>query len=419
MNILYIASLQRFPGHHAGFTHAVNMAKGLERIGHEVHVLARADRAHPGGSSGQVGGMSVHYVDWPLKLRSWPGTYLRSRSDFRRFTGEWDIDIVHERFEMPFAICTFHSRRDGVPHVLEANSPFVEEFYRPGHPLFMIASFFRGMQFERTHRIIVQTPLLRKMFRDMTDTPVEVVPNGADPEIFSPGEASADEGAALRERYGIDEGDTVIGFSGSFRYWHGAQDLIAAMEHIRDGSARLLLMGGGRNLEAMKTLARRSPSGGRITFTGPVDHEQVPAHLRLCHILAAPFNTGADPLTRDVFARYGMWWSPLKIFEYMSVGRPVVSPDLGMIPEYLGLREKPGKDHGHGASDQPAPAGFTYPEGDARALAERIDRLMKNPDEARRMGENGRNRVLEKYSWEEQARKTVRIYEKVLGRTGT
>ena len=160
MNILYIASLQKFPGHHAGYTHAMNICKGIKKLGHDVHILARADGEHPGGSTAHIEGMPVHYVHWPLKLRHWAGTYRRSKSGFRRFMDELEIDIVHERFEMPFAICTFHANRLKVPHILEANSPFVEEFYSPRHPLFRVTSHLRKMQFARTRRIIVQTPLL-------------------------------------------------------------------------------------------------------------------------------------------------------------------------------------------------------------------------------------------------------------------
>jgi len=411
MNILYIASLQRFPGHHAGYAHAMNICKGMKGLGHDVHILARADESHPGGSSDEIEGLPVAYVRWPLKFRNWAGTFLSSRSDFKGFIREWDIDIVHERFEMPFAVCTFHAKRAGFPHVLEANSPFVEEFYSPGHPLFRVTSLLRRMQFKRTRRIIVQTPLLRRMLKPVSDTPMEVIPNGADPQMFTPGEASPGEGAALRQRYGIGESDRVIGFSGSFRYWHGAQDLIAAMEKMEHKDARLLLMGGGNNLDEMRELARRCPASERIVFTGPLDHVEIPAHLRLCDVLVAPFNTQADPLTREVFARHGMWWSPLKIFEYMAVGRPVVASGLGMIPEYLKAEEKEEEEEKPAAA---AAAGITYPEGDVKALSETIGRILGNPVEARRLGKNGRKRALELYTWEKQARRTVEVYEKVL-----
>jgi len=155
-----------------------------------------------------------------------------------------------------------------------------------------------------------------------------------------------------------------------------------------------------------------------------VEYDQVPAHLRLCDILAAPFNTRIDPLTRDVFARHDMWWSPLKVFEYMAVGRPVVSSDLGMIPEYLGLTGKRNNVESmenidndtmeNTDNDTITGAGILYPEGDIKALADCIVTLLDDPGKAQRMGEVGRKRVLDNYSWEKQAELTVEIYKKVI-----
>lgn len=110
-----------------------------------------------------------------------------------------------------------------------------------------------------------------------------------------------------------------------------------------------------------------------IIFTGPVDYKEVPKYLASSDVLVAPFNTKTDRKRREAFRRYGMWWCPIKIFEYMATAKPVVASNVGEVPEYIKA------------------AGLIYKEGDTRELAEKIVTLLQNEELSVMLGKEGKS----------------------------
>ncbi len=90
---------------------------------------------------------------------------------------------------------------------------------------------------------------------------------------------------------------------------------------------------------------------------------------------------------------------PNKMFEYMSAGIPVIASDFPLWKEII---------EGNGC-------GICVDPFDAGAIADAIRRMVDNPDEARRMGKNGRKAVEEKYNWEIEGKKLLSIYEGLRG----
>ena len=168
-------------------------------------------------------------------------------------------------------------------------------------------------------------------------------------------------------------------FLGSFRAWHGAIDFVkaAALLLARGSDCHFLLVGDGPERAAALRLAAAWP--GRFIFTGAVPYDHVPGLLAGADVGVAPFNTAPHPALRSA----GFFWSPLKIYEYMAAGLPVVTANIYPLNQII----RDGQE------------GVLFAEGDIPSLASAIARVLGEPATARMLGQRARARVAERYSW--------------------
>jgi glycosyltransferase involved in cell wall biosynthesis len=161
----------------------------------------------------------------------------------------------------------------------------------------------------------------------------------------------------------------------------------AALLLARGRDCRFLLIGDGPERAAAERLAAAWP--GRFTFTGAVAYERVPGLLAGAAIGVAPFNTAPHPALRAA----GFFWSPLKVYEYMAAGLPVVTANIHPLNQVV-------RDGQEGA---------LFREGDVAELAAAMARLLDDPAAARAMGARARARVAERYSWAQHCAELERI----------
>ena len=203
---------------------------------------------------------------------------------------------------------------------------------------------------------------------------VHELPWGANTDRFRPDVPPA--------RVPQTDGRTVVAFLGSFRPWHGARTLVEAAAELRRLSARVplfLMIGDGPERGAIEEHVRTNGHGANFHFVGSVPYPKVPSYLRLAQIGVAPFET-----RRHRYLEIDFYWSPFKILEYMAMALPVVTIDVPALRRIV----RPGEE------------GILYPEGDARALASALCRLIEAPEEASALGLSARKRVVEHFSWQ-------------------
>jgi glycosyltransferase involved in cell wall biosynthesis len=120
---------------------------------------------------------------------------------------------------------------------------------------------------------------------------------------------------------------------------------------------------------------------------GVVDHSEVATWLGRARIGLVPL------LPTPSFVKS----VPIKLFEYMRAGLPVVASDFGCMRDVL-------RETG---------CGLLVPPEDPAALASAVQALLDDPERAREMGRRGRAAVLAKYNWDSEARELLALYERL------
>jgi glycosyltransferase involved in cell wall biosynthesis len=164
---------------------------------------------------------------------------------------------------------------------------------------------------------------------------------------------------------------------GTLKPWHGVEDLVRAFRilHDDDPSYRLLLVGDGPERERIEQLIAELALDGAVELTGAVQPMDIPRQLSRMDVAVAPY-----PRLDDFY------FSPLKVYEYLAAGLPVVASDVGSLPALL----VPSDD---------AQLGVVYPAGSAQGLADAVSRLRKEPETRLRLSAEGRRAMVERHDW--------------------
>lgn len=365
MRILYAALDQVVPGTLGGSVHVQAVAEGLAALGHEVHVAVGQQGAWP---SGQV---RWHALTPPFGRAELRWARAGALTQMARAIG---ADVVMERYYNFGGEGVIAARRLGLPAVLEVNAPIIDY---PGSPkakldrALLVEPMRRWRDWMCRHTSLFITPSRAILPSWVPDANVLVAEWGADVVKFHP-EATGPLPFAR------DPNRVLCVFAGAFRSWHGVVQLGAALTRLHaQGERRIgaVFIGDGPERAATEQAVRDVPG---VVFTGAVPHADLPQCLAAADIGVAPFDPGRHgPL------QLGFYWSPLKIFEYMASGLPVVAPRLPRIAELV----EDGRE------------GLLYDPTDPRRLD---DALVQLTDAAlrRRLGDAARTRAVTEFSWQ-------------------
>lgn len=194
---------------------------------------------------------------------------------------------------------------------------------------------------------------------------------GVDTGVFHPV-----SGSIVREKYGLS-GKKVVVYVGEMSAWHGIDVLVKAAAYLGDDYRILIL---GRGAEEIKPLVKESGVPDRFIFTGFIEHDHVPQYISAADVAVAPY----DPDGLKDMKRFGFYFSPIKLFEYMACSRPVVATDIDIVRDVV----------------KESQCGILARPGDPVELAVAIRSIAEATEKAVLMGEAGRRSCIEKYSWD-------------------
>ncbi len=176
-------------------------------------------------------------------------------------------------------------------------------------------------------------------------------------------------------------------YLGSLHPWKGVDTLILAMKHLTRPAQLTIVGGNTRRISELRALAQREGVGERVTFIGPVEPSRRFEWIHradICLLALSPTSIGS---------RYT---SPLKLFEYMAAGKPVIVPDLPSMRTVL----------------EPNRHALVVETGDAAGFARAIERLLAEPALRERLGREALALARE-FTWEARARRVRAFLERL------
>ena len=297
------------------------------------------------------------------------------------------IDFVYERYSL-FSYAGIRLARElGVPHVLEVNAPLAYEHEKMrGLEMKELAREMERHIFCGSEQVLVVSQALQDYVTScgVSAERVRVIPNAVDPQRF----VAPAQGRDVRAQHQL-ENKFVIGFVGSLKPWHGTDTLLEAFNALRQQAphAHLLIVGEGPARTALEHYAVKYNLAPSVTFTGNVPYEQVPEYVAAMDVTVAPYTPHEN-----------FYYSPIKIFEYMVMGKPVVAGALGQV-----------KDLVHDGE-----TGLLYEPGNIMQLTTALLTLAQDANFTRAMGEKASVWVRRERTWENNARMVVEIARRLM-----
>jgi glycosyltransferase involved in cell wall biosynthesis len=184
----------------------------------------------------------------------------------------------------------------------------------------------------------------------------------------------------------------TIAYIGSIGKVRGYQVIVEAMRMVKNKEprAKCIIVGdvdrAGLPDDFLGNEKRLLREGG-VELAGKIVYEDVPDFLAKAAVACLPWLPTPNNLKG----------TPMKLFEYMASGLPVVASDMGLIKGFV----------------EEAQCGRLAEPGNPEAHAAAILHLLQHPDEARKMGENGKRAVRRWYNWENESKKLVAFYEEL------
>ena len=321
MTIIY-ALPELLPDSRARFIQIINTCHALAKTGNEVILITGIKKGYSAGEIFKFYGMEKHSN---LKIIHLP-ILRRENSSFFRFS--WHvvfhfsllIFLLHRKLHAETKTVLFirHLKLAGfllrlrkilrIPLIFEVHEIFhfniskrrkrekIKEIeYRVYNNADLIISIS-----ESINKYLIQMQILHKS--------IHTIPDGVKKDWL---EINKDPSASY------------ICYTGSLYAWKGVDTLISAMKFLPD--EKLLIVGGGDRLVKLKNMAKDEGTDYRVEFVGAVSHSSIPDYLSQAKVAVLP-NIPQGP---------SEFSSPLKLFEYMACGIPVVASNIPVFREIL------------------------------------------------------------------------------------
>ncbi len=361
MRLTYLTLESLRPGS-AGYTHVHEIIRGLEKRGWDVSLY------HPHYPDGKRPASLLRRMIAMLRVQ------LRLRMEWKRGS------VLYIRCHyMAFPIACV-ARLLGIPIVHEINGPYEDAFitYPSLNRVRRLLIWMQRQQYRWATALIAVTEGLRAWAQnEARGVRTVLIPNGANTEIFRPGVSRP---AAAPSRYAV--------FFGGLAAWHGVLVMVEAAQHADwPADVSLVIIGDGPGGDIVR---QAMPNAPHIVMTGKLSYEEMVPYIANALVGLVPISDCGGRAQTGLF--------PLKLFETLACGRPVIVTDF------------PGQADLVRSYD----CGLVIPPDDPAALAAAVAHLAAATEVADAMGRRGRDAMTSAHSWDARAETTNSLLQAIL-----
>jgi PEP-CTERM/exosortase A-associated glycosyltransferase len=304
-------------------------------------------------------------------------------------------DIVHAHSPVLVGLPAYRvARKLHLPFAYEVrdlweNASVDRGKFAAGSVPYKIARGLETWVLRRTNVVMAIGEALRDELEPRAGSPVTIIPNGVDTELFQPLQARSE----WRQHWN-PEGRKIIAYLGAFQPYEGLDVLVKAMKILASTlpDARLLIVGDGPERAALEILAQREGVSDRIRFTGRIPHDRVSEIYAVADLLVYP---RIDTLTTRLT-------TPLKPLEALAMEKAAMASDLPAIRELI--------------TDNVS--GLLFKAGDPADLARKAELLLNDPALRARLGAAGRQQALRERKWSDAVARYEPVYRRLLNAGG-
>ena len=315
MKILYHHRIASKDGQ---YVHVEELTEALKKQGHELIFVAprQIDSSNFGDDAGFVDVLKKNLPAFIYELLELGySLYVFVKLFFVIL--KFKPDFIYERYNLYMPAGIWAKKLFDIPLLLEVNAPLFDERKKfDGIVISWLAKWSERYAWRNADKVLAVTAVLGDIVNkeDISPNKIVIIPNGINPERF---EKALDTDIA-KLRLGL-EGKLVLGFTGFVRKWHRLDVVLSLL--INKPSRHLLVVGDGPDRSAILERAHEIKVDNQVTITGVVERNDVASYVSAFDIA----------LQSDVTD----YASPLKLFEYMVLGKAIVAPDKENIKEVL------------------------------------------------------------------------------------
>jgi glycosyltransferase involved in cell wall biosynthesis len=372
------------------FTHFRGVVKGFYELGYKIQYIG----------SGEINVDKINFdkfiIPYPksFSLPEIPEIYYNWRfiPKALKILKKQKPLFIYQRHSIFNACGAILSQLTGIPLILEYNGsePWIRKKWGGLLIFKKLCYFMENFSLKRAKIItVVSKPMKEELIkRGLPEGKILVNYNGVDIEEFNPNI----DGSIIRKKYNLNN-EIVIGAVSTFGVWHGMPVLAQAVKSIVNSilntqySIHFLFIGDGVQRPECERIIKENGVEDYVTFIGIVPYQEIPQYLAACDILVSPHVPNPDGTS--------FFGSPTKLFEYMAMGKGIVASNLAQIGEILEHKQ----------------TAWLIKPGETNDLVYGIIELIKNEKLRNTLGRNAREKVVKKYTWQQNVQNLLSFFK--------